>query len=306
MKSQDQHEIPRHPIGVVTRRTGLSPHVLRAWERRYGVVQPQRGDSGRRLYSDRDVERLSLLQGITCSGRPLASVVGLSVESLRALVAEDAEHEGRGLDLPGVLRERAIEAVAALDTPRLEALLRRALLSLGAVTYLEEVVSPLLAEIGSRWHAGTLGIAQEHAATATVQRQLGTLIRELEDPDAGLCVVVATPLGERHTLGALQAAAVAACDGWKVIWLGADLPAAQIVAGAAQGGASLLALSVAGESDVLKDELLAMRQELPAQIPLAVGGPGAAGARGGRGITIVRDLAHWRVLLRVHASGGRE
>lgn len=306
MSSQDQHEVPRHPIGVVTRRTGLSSHVLRAWERRYAVVQPQRGESGRRLYSDGDVERLSLLQRITRSGRPLASVVGLPVESLRALVAEDAERTGPGPDLAGALRARALKAVETLDTARLEALLRRALLSLGAVTYLEEMVSPLLAEIGSRWHAGTLGIAQEHAATATVQRQLGTLIRELEDPDADLCVVLATPLGERHSLGALQAAAVAACDGWRVVWLGADLPASQIVAGASQGGAHLLALSVAGDSDGLMDELRALRRELPAQISLAVGGPGAAGLPSEQGITAVRDLAHWRVLLRVQASGGRE
>ncbi len=295
-------EIPRHPIGVVTERTGLSAHVLRAWERRYDVVRPHRGETGRRLYSDADVERLALLHIATRSGRSVASVVALRTDQLRALVAEDASRASIRPTAPGLYREQAMPAVRALEPDRLGSLLRRALLSLGTFPFLEEVLSPLMEEIGNEWREERLTVAQEHAATAAVAQLLGSLIRELEVPEAASRVVMATPRGERHAIGAMMAAAAASHDGWRVTWLGTDLPAPQIATAAARGSVHIVALSVATDPVDLDGDMAELRKGLAPQVPLLVGGPGAARLTEIPGLTRVRDLSHWRALLRLHAS----
>jgi DNA-binding transcriptional MerR regulator/methylmalonyl-CoA mutase cobalamin-binding subunit len=292
----------RHPIGVVTERTGLSTHVLRAWERRYGVVHPARSEGGKRLYSDADVQRLALLTSATRAGRPVASVASLSTEALRRMVAEDAERASRRPTLPGLYRAQAMEAVRDLASDRLERLLRRALLSLGAVTFLEDVVAPLLVDIGAAWHDGRITIAHEHAASATLLQLLGWLVRALEAPGDAPRVAIATPRGEHHAFGAMMAAAAAAHDGWHVTWLGSDLPAAQVAAGAEQGGTRAVALSAAARTNGLDREVRTLRALLPTHLPLMVGGEGAVGLADVRGVTAVRDLSHWRALLRAHAT----
>ncbi len=292
----------RHPIGVVRARTGLSVEVLRAWERRYAVVRPIRSENGRRLYSDADVERLGLLHRAARGGRSVAALASLSTGELQRMVAEDAERASTRPTLPGSYREQAMGAVRELAPERLESLLRRALLSLGAVTFLEEVVGPLLVEIGDGWHEGRITVAHEHAASATLQQLLGWLARSLEVPGDAPRVLLATPRGERHAFGAMMAATAAAHDGWHVTWLGSDLPAAEIAAGAEQGGARVVALSAASDAAGLERELGALRALLPQHVPLLVGGAGAATLADVPGVTRVRDLAHWRALLGPHMT----
>lgn len=290
-----------HPIGVVTARTGLSRHVLRAWERRYSVVLPRRNKTGRRVYSDADVERLTLLHRATRAGRPVASVVDMPTDLLRTIVADDAAGAG---ERPSASRSHGAEAMLAvrdLDTTRLTAVLRRALLSLGTISFLEDVVGPLMVEIGTEWHAGRITVAQEHAASATVMQLLGALVRELEVPSAAPRLVMATPLGEDHAVGALMAAAAAAHDGWHVTWLGANLPASQVAAAAAPAQARVVALSVASGTTIPERELQELRQALPPDIPLLVGGAGADRLTSAESLTRVRDLSHWRSLLHLHA-----
>ena len=291
-------DLPRHPIGVVRERTGLSVQVLRAWERRYGVVRPVRSADGNRLYSDADVERLGLLQRASRAGRPVGTLVGLSPGELRRMVHEDAQCARRRPTLPGSYLEEAMGAVRDLAPERLETLLRRAIFSLGAVTFLEEVIAPLLEEIGDAWHAGRITVAHEHAASASLLQLLGGLARALEVPGAAPRVVLATPRGERHAFGAMMAAVVAAHDGWHVTWLGTDLPAADVAAGAEQGRGCIVALSsTARGGGNLEREVAALRDLLPRHVTLLVGGAGAARLRTMPGVGKVRDLAHWRSLL---------
>ncbi len=115
---------PRHPIRVVSERTGLSPDVLRAWERRYGVVAPERSDGGQRLYSDADIDRVALLVKATRAGRALGQTAALPVEELRQLVAEDAELGASRPTPAGDYQDRAFGAVAHLAPERLQAELR--------------------------------------------------------------------------------------------------------------------------------------------------------------------------------------
>ena len=291
-------DLARHPIGVVRERTGLSVQVLRAWERRYAVVRPARSAEGRRLYSEADVERLGLLHRASRAGRPVGALVTLSTGELRQMVLEDAERARRTAAPSGAHREHALEAVRQLAPERLESLLQRALFSLGAFTFLEEVVAPLLEEIGEAWHEGLITVAHEHAASVAVLQVLGGLVRALEVPDNAPRVVLATPRGERHAFGAMMAAVAAAHDGWHVTWLGSDLPAAQVATGAQECEARIVGLSGVGSNVAgLKREVASLRALLPKHVPVLVGGPGTASLRDMPGVTKVRDLLHWRALL---------
>jgi MerR family transcriptional regulator, light-induced transcriptional regulator len=297
----------RHPIRVVAERTGLTPEVLRTWERRYGVVAPVRSDHGQRLYSDADIHRLSLVAKASQRGRGVSQVAGLSLEQLARIVAEDAD---RGRVRPSPATDhyaRALAAVQELAPQQLLATLRRALLSLGTAAFLEQVLAPLLVGIGEEWHAGRITVAHEHAASGAVHHLLDWLMRELEPDGDAPPIVVATPAGERHSFGAMIAGAAAALEGWRVIWLGADLPAAQIAAAARRQHAVVVGLSVAaGEVPVsLQEEIAALRQAIDPETPVLVGGAGAATLGPLEGITVVRDLPHWRSLLRTHAPAHR-
>ena len=133
---KEQTDTPRHPIRVVARRTGLTPAVLRAWEKRYGVVDPSRSEGGQRLYSDQDVHRLSLLQRVVEEGRNISHVAGLSLEELQGLVQED-EAERKVPVSPSPMStlttsEVLTQALAAVDRMEPEALEK--ILTRGALT----------------------------------------------------------------------------------------------------------------------------------------------------------------------------
>jgi DNA-binding transcriptional MerR regulator len=303
MNNAEQNTEPVHPIRVVAERTGLSLHVLRAWERRHGVVSPTRSEGGQRLYSDADVDRLSLLFKASKAGRALADVAALPNDELSRLVAQDADRGHAKLTPASDHRAKALAAVLDLEPERLHSVLRRAVLSLGTPVFLEQVLTPLLVDIGEEWHAGRITIAHEHAATGAVTQILGWLMRELEVQGDAPRVLLATPAGERHSLGGMIAAAAASHDGWHVTWLGADLPAAQIAAAARRHRANAVGLSVATVSDgqSWREELALLRQSLDPQTPLFVGGFGASALEHIDGATLIRDFTHWRSLLRTHA-----
>ncbi len=281
--------IPRHPISVVVDRTGLSQHVLRVWERRYHAVEPARGDGGHRLYSDADIERFRLLHAATRAGRTIGQIAHLPSDELTRLAAEDSAARLEQQRVAGagerVVPDAPLDEVAAalaltraLDAPGLDALLRRAAATHGVATFTERVAVPLLHAIGHEWHAGRLTIAQEHLAAAAVQDILLEAMRALTGGADAARVVVATLPGDRHAIGAALAGAAAAADGWSVIYLGVDLPAAEIAAAAAATVARAVAVSVVYVDDRQRTlaELRTLRARLPAAVPLVVGGAGAA------------------------------
>lgn len=298
---------PRHPIRVVADRTGLSPSVLRAWERRYGVVAPDRTGAGQRLYSDADVERIALLAKAAAAGRSVGRIAQLSLDQLQALVTEDAAHVPARPTLALEYRERAFTAVAELRTSRLQTILRSAVFSLGAASYLEDVAAPLLRRIGDAWHAGEIGIAHEHAASAVMRGTLEWLTDSLDVPDDAPVVVLACPAHERHELGAMLAAGAATQGRWRVVFLGADIPATEVAGAARDHAAAAVGMSVIapGNPAETRAELRTLRNQLPPTTALLAGGAGLEALGDlGPGITAVRDLAHWRSLLRIEAPPG--
>ena len=300
----------RHPIKVVVRRTGLSADVLRAWERRYHVIEPDRSTSGRRLYSDEDIERLRLLRLATLAGRSIGGVSRLSTAELQHLVRDD---EAEATRVPSVepppadpevaaLLAQARRAVEDLDAAALEQALARAAVTLGAGRLLDGVLGPLLIDIGEGWAAGRLSVAHEHVASAVMRQVLGGLLRAAP-ADNGLPLgVFGTPPGERHELGALMAAATAAAAGWRVVYLGADLPLDDLVTAVRRHRARMLALSVVSteRSAALTRELASLRALLPADAALVVGGraaPADVEALADAGVVRVDGLGELREFL---------
>ncbi len=273
-----------HPMRVVALRTGLTPDLLRAWEKRYGAVAPLRSAGGQRHYSDADVERLTLLVRATQGGRQIGQVAPLDNDALRKVIEADeraaALNRAPSTDgpAPESFLSRALMAVEAFDGYALEQTLRTAALRLPADDVLDQVIGPLLFTIGSLWHQGQLQPANEHLATTTIRRVL-TWMGEVTAPPAGApVVIIGTPAGHVHELGAMLAATTAAGNGWRVVYLGASLPAEELARAAKQVKASAVALSIVyptGDAGVA-DELRRLRTNLGAGMGLVVGGSGAS------------------------------
>jgi MerR family transcriptional regulator, light-induced transcriptional regulator len=302
---REEHQGSRHPIGVVAQRTGLTLETLRAWERRYAAVRPARTDGQQRLYTDADVERLQLLRGATQAGWGIGRVAGLPTCELRELVPGSAAAGGRGGEEPAesdAFVARALRAVRRLDGAALEAELRHAQMVLGVMGFAEGVVLPLLRELGSGWARGELGIAHEHLASAVLRRLLGELITRSDMLHGAPVLVAATLSGQMHELGVLLAGVAAAAAGWRVVYLGADLPAEEIAGAAHTTGARVAAISLVYPLDdaSLPDQLRRLRAGLGATVLPIVGGAGAAGLTGlleGLGYRVVADLAALRACL---------
>jgi MerR family transcriptional regulator, light-induced transcriptional regulator len=290
-------------IKVVARRTGLSAHVIRIWEKRYGAVEPERTGTNRRLYSDEQIERLSLLRDITQGGHSIGHVAKLPTDKLRELARESHGtngHTARGLTAaPGAptFLDECVAAVKSLDTSALEETLKRAATELGVQGLLQRVVAPLTQVIGELWRDGTITAAHEHFASAVIRIFLGHAARPFAGTDSAPVIIVATPTGQIHELGALLVGAAAANLGWHVTYLGASLPAAEIAGAAKQNQARAVALSIVYPEDDprLEGELARLRSLLPEEIPILAGGRAMGAYRHclkGIGALTMDDLDH--------------
>jgi DNA-binding transcriptional MerR regulator/methylmalonyl-CoA mutase cobalamin-binding subunit len=275
----------RHSIAVVSRRTGITQLVLRAWERRYGAVVPSRTATGRRLYSDQDLKKLSLLQMLTNNGHRIGDIANLSGEELRQLAAESGvmtmvaasgSLDGSVVEAQELLGE-ALMAVQNFDDRGLETILERALLRLSKPLLRKGLLAPLLEEIGVRWGDGRLRIAHEHIATAIVSAFLTSMNSRYQVLPGAPLVAVATPSGHWHELGALLAASQAYESGWDVLYLGSNMPAEEIATAANSRGvrAIMLSLVFPTADPGVMNQLRELRKLVGPDLPVLVGGHAA-------------------------------
>jgi len=283
--------LPKHPIAIASERSGLSQDRLRIWERRYRAVEPSRGPGGHRTYSDADITRLRLLNAVTSAGRGIRQVAGLSTDELTRMAQDDnaarAERNegGAGAEARNErsgaahIVKLALASTARLDAPDLEHGLRRAIAQLGITSFIEDVASPILRRIGEEWHEGRLTTAHEHLASSTIHDIVAESMRAIGRGAGEPTVLVATPTGERHAIGATLVGATAASEGWRVLYLGADLPARDIAAAAVATKARAIAMSVIYVQDRARTvgELSALRALLSPSVSIVVGGAGVAG-----------------------------
>lgn len=272
---------------AVCRRTGLSPHVLRAWEIRYAVVEPRRSEGRHRLYTEAEVERLVLLAELTRLGHAIGSIARLETATLRemkAATAADATSRTRESMPPlfstaAALVDSMLAAVQSYRVEQFEAVLDEGAVKLGHSGLMELVLVPLLHRVGDEWQAGRITAAQEHAATQSLKDYIARRMRPMGTPEHAPRLLVATPAGQLHEMGAAIVAGLARKAGWNVTYLGPSLPAEEIVGAALAGDYRAVALSIIYPDDdpEMADQLVRLRSLLPDELPIIVGGRAASG-----------------------------
>lgn len=309
---------PRHPIQIVASRTGLSAHVIRVWEKRYGAVRPERTASGRRMYSDEEIRRLNLLRQLAESGRGIGSIARRPTNELLALVESGpgslAPYAKVAADVSVDRRlEQALAAVRGLDARVLDGVLQQAELELGRQGVLLRLLAPLARAIGEEWREGRITAAHEHFATAVIRVFLGQAAKPFGATADAPTLIVATPAGQLHELGALLAASAATNLGWHVVYLGASLPSVEIAGAARQHRARAVALSlVYPEDDAALPAELARLCQLLGPTPLLVGGRAMPAYRatlelsGAACVDDLTSLGHRLDALRRSRPGGPE
>lgn len=257
-------------IGELGRRVGLKPELLRAWERRYGVLQPTRTAGGLRLYSPADERRIQMMQARMADGLSAAEAATLVLTDESAQQSEQAEHAGPPLAHEA---QRLRDALDRFDADEAHASLDRLLAAFVLDTVLTEVVIPYLRELGERWQAGTATVAQEHFASSLIRGRLGSLSRGWERGTGPLALLACAP-GEQHDLPLLAFGLALRGRGWRIAYLGADTPGESIADAARELDPALVVVSATARArfrsaaDGLAD-IARMR-------PLAVAGEGSS------------------------------
>jgi len=258
-------------IGELSRRLGVSDHVLRAWEGRYGLLQPVRSAGGFRLYSEADALRVRRMQAHLADGLSAA-------EAARAVLGQDSRADGRAAgtdrvpttesELSGALRQ----ALDAFDEPAAQAVLDRLLSDLSLTAVLRDVVLPYLTELGERWERGTASVAQEHFATNVIRGRLAGLARGWGNGH-GPRAVLACPPGELHDLALMVFGIVLHRSGWRIDYLGMDTPLAELTrtVDARRPALVVVAATLPETLRPLAAQLTALAQ----RAPLALAGAGA-------------------------------
>ena len=268
----------RYPIRAVAKLTGIAIDTLRAWERRYGAVTPTRDDRGR-MYTEADVARLRLLNGAVGQGHSIGRLAGLSNDQLRdlcgaagAVPLTAAPTQRTPLDTTAlIIALREYDAVGIdQELSRLAAVLR-------PLDLLQDVLMPVLTRVGDDWHRRRTRIAHEHLMSSTMRNLLGAFLRLYARREAPARLLFATPSGERHEIATLGAAMLAASAGLGVSYLGADLPAREIVDSLEPAGAQVLVLGLTtvAADKARERELTTIVRELPTGVELWAGGRGA-------------------------------
>jgi DNA-binding transcriptional MerR regulator/methylmalonyl-CoA mutase cobalamin-binding subunit len=297
-------------MAVVSRRTGLSPDVIRAWERRHRAVEPARTQGNQRLYSEKDVERLMLIRQALEAGWQIGHVASLRDEKIRDLLGRAGAHPPTAVSRQGSIRRRpedflglCLDAIARLDAAPLQSHLDEAAVELGRIEMLDKLMAPLFQRVGDECSSGSLRIASEHLASEVAGRLLESLQGASPAGEGAPELVVTTPLFQQHHLGALLVAATARMEGWRTTYLGANLPAEEIAAAARMRRARAVALSIVcpANDPALNVELERLGRQLRGTAELIVGGSAARSYQAvldAIGARLLDDLAALRAHLR--------
>ena len=252
-------------IGELSRRVGVSPELLRAWERRYGLLQPTRSGGGFRLYSEGDEVRVRRMQAHLQQGFSAAEAAQAALE--RGPIPAPAEAMS--------LADSFDELQAALeryDEQAANAVLDRALSTFTTETVLDEIVTPALHALGDRWAAGRLTIAHEHFASNFLRGRLLGLARGW-GRGSGPIALLACPSGESHDLPLVLFGISLRAAGWRIVLLGADTPIStiEVAVEAISPAAVIFAATIPGPLEAIEQELAGLAK----RVPVAVGGRAA-------------------------------
>jgi DNA-binding transcriptional MerR regulator len=253
-------------IGELSKRAGVSPELLRAWERRYGLLRPARSAGGLRLYSPADVERVALMQQHLADGMAAAEAAALAVRD------RSDEEAARTALHPAAIRDELATALDAFDEPRAQAILDRLLALATVETLLAEVVVPYLQELGERWKRGDASVAQEHFASGVLRGRLLGLARGWGLGLGPVAVLACLP-GEQHDLGLIAFGLALRSQGWRIVYLGPDSPLDTVADVSRQLEPSLVVLNAVSRERVRP--VLSKLRALARRHTVALGGAAA-------------------------------
>ena len=248
-------------IGELSKRAGVSPELLRAWERRYGLLEPERTAGGLRLYSEEDEARVNEMQAQIAAGLSAAEAARLVLGAPAAPATVDE------------LVSDLDDALTALDEPAAQAALDRAFASLDLETAIGQVVLRFLRDLGERWATTEVSIGQEHFASNVIGGRLRGLARDWGDGD-GPHAVLACPSGEQHELGLVCFGILLHERGWRISYLGAETPTSELASVIGEFFPELVVIGSTGAQRFL-DAADGIRN-LNHQTRIAIGGAGAS------------------------------
>lgn len=307
-------DLGQYLISTVSKRSGVKSDLVRAWERRYQAVTPTRTAGGHRVYNDQDIARLKLLHKATTNGHSISLIALFSLSDLKTLLKEECDTSPT--PLPQALNskrnqshitedyiEKCYAAVLAFDAKLLETHFENAIVELGTETFIEHLLTPLLSQIGKSWTEGELRPVHEHMASSVIRSLTYILRNNSTSPANAPRMVVTTPMGQLHELGAMLAAIMAEFSGWQVTYLGADLPAEEIAIAVKYVDAKALTLSLSFASDdhLVHKELRRLKKLIGNDVALIVGGRAAwhfQGLLSEIGVLTIHSYQHFRELLK--------
>jgi methanogenic corrinoid protein MtbC1 len=218
--------VPIFNTKAVVRDTGVPADTFRAWERRYGVPRPQRTHGGHRLYSERDIAIIRWLRERTEEGMNISHAVMLLANQPDVPAAQVTEEGARALDR---LIEELVQALTDFDAQQAERVIGEAFALYPLEEVLLHMVQPALVEIGDRWHRGQITVAAEHFASQFVRRKLAGLLNVFEGGAQRPTIVIGCAPAELHDMGVLLLAIFLVRRGWHVVYLGAQVPLADLI-----------------------------------------------------------------------------
>ena len=255
----------RFRIGELSRRSGVSPDLLRAWERRYSLLRPSRSPGGLRLYSEDDLLRVGAMQEQLAAG--LAAAEAAAVAAGRGGVARSQSDTTHA-------RDELAAALLAFDETRAHAAFDALVAAFSLDTLVGDVVVPYLHDLGDRWERGEISVAQEHFASALLRGRLLGLARGWGQ-GLGPTALLACAPGEQHDLGLIAFGLALRARGWRILYLGPDTPLESLAGAARSSRPDRIVVSAVDPRtlDAERDQLL----ELAGAYRLAVGGAATAG-----------------------------
>ncbi|RED52310.1 MerR family transcriptional regulator [Aestuariispira insulae] len=275
----------------------IKPETLRTWERRYQAVAPQRDESGRRQYSETDVNRISMLVRLVQDGHAIGQVAQLEDEDL-ARLADKAVKTVRSAESSFV--RGIIEAIDEINIVEMHRRISAVLHSHPPLTAYSNFIIPLLQRIGDRWEKGELSVAQEHILSNAIRQQLSAMPAQFSTIFGKQPVLISTPVGELHELGSLMAGHIAAYCGYPIIQLGPNTPIEDLAMLARQTDAAAVALSLVAREHLRQAEIQVRNLEclLPETVELWIGGCAAQELAGTGRLRIFRDLVTFEQFLK--------
>jgi len=283
----------RYPIRAVAKITGLSLDTLRAWERRYQAVVPERSDRGRQ-YGPAQIERLLLLGQLVQKGHAIGGIASLTDQDLKNLLAQQPSQPMPEPEPLADILAPVLSAIESFDSARAGDELSRLAAVLSPRDLVYQVAVPLMLEVGIRCHNGTLAIAQEHMLSQMLRNLLGSMIRLFRPSNPAMKMVLATPAGESHEFGILASAMLASMAGIEPVYLGPDLPALEIANVAQRVSAQVILLGITVITETTAEEVRSLAAAMPEAGELWIGGASNADvdlSNLGRKTVLVKDFS---------------